>query len=163
MSEPLSPSPQQLASLLLRTAQLPWPTTEAERLAYFAALGWHDTQGEVTDDGSDSAFRRFTTSLPEVDGDSSAFREDHLGFSLSCYSERGEDRPAARAGFAAVREQLSSALGDPVEEWGSLHQPACLWQPGILSLEMYCFQRGSSSVMVGLSHTERSAANDAAH
>ena len=34
---------------------------------------------------------------------------------------------------------------------------------GLLMLEMYCFQRLTSGVMVGPSHAERTAANDQAH
>jgi hypothetical protein len=112
----------------------------------------------------DGVSRRFTTSLPgSVDGISTMFRGEFLGLSLFCYHEPIGDGPRARAGFAALEAHLSRAFGPPVERWGTAAEPACLWRPGPLMLDMYCFQRLSRGIMVGPSHAERSAANDALH
>jgi len=77
--------------------------------------------------------------------------------------EQVENGLQARAGYAALKELLSRVFGGPVEEWGTDTEPACLWTVGPLMLDMYCFQRLSSMVMVGPTHAVCSAANDAAH
>jgi hypothetical protein len=105
---------------------------------------------------------RFDTALPEVDGTGTMFRDEFLGLSLFCYDEPIDNGPAARAGYAALRGELSRSLGAPSEEWGSPTEPACLWTIGPLWIEMYCFQRLSSGVMVGPTHAQRSATNDEA-
>jgi hypothetical protein len=61
-----------------------------------------------------------------------------------------------------VKQLLTDAFGTPTEEWGSLREPACLWQLGAVSVDMYYFQCDPSGTMVGTSHTARSAAYDAA-
>lgn len=160
----LTPPPEEVSDLLVRMTRLEWPTTDDERLDFFAALGLRDTgPGESTANEPDSAWHSLGTSWPSVHGVDTVFREEFLGLSLFCYDEQGDDGPLARSGFAGLREHLSVALGPPVEEWGTPREPACFWQPGPLTIEMYCFQRHSSGVMVGPSHTARSAANDAAH
>lgn len=158
----LTPPPDEVADLLIRMTRLEWPTSEEERLGFFAALGLRD--GEVVENRMlETVSRSLSTPWSSVSGVGHMFREEFLGLSLFCYDERGDDGPLAREGFAGLHEHLSAALGRPIEEWGPAREPACLWQPGPLTIDMYCFQRLSSSVMVGPSHTERSAANDAAH
>jgi hypothetical protein len=61
-----------------------------------------------------------------------------------------------------VKQLLTDAFATPTEEWGSLREPACLWQLGAVSVDMYYFQCDPSGTMVGTSHTARSAAYDAA-
>lgn len=159
----LTPSPEELADLLLRMTRLEWPTTENERLDYFSLLGLSDTgSAEGRKDEPGVIWRQFDTALTGVGGLGTMCREEFLGLSLFCYEEEGDDGQLARRGFADLRAHLSAALGAPVEEWGTPAAPCCLWQPGPLTLDMYCFQRGRSGVMVGPSHAERSAANDAA-
>lgn len=161
----LCPDPVDLADLLIRATRLGWPTTEDERQRYFAALGLRDLGPAETRDGDpETVWHRFATSLPgEVEGSAITFRGEFLGLHVFAYHEPGDDGPAAREGFAMLREYLSEALGAPAEEWGTPNEPACVWLPGPLTVGMYCFQRGSSGIMVGPSHAERSAANDAAH
>jgi hypothetical protein len=161
----LTPSTEAVADLLIRMTQLEWPTTESDRLRYFDILGLRDQEVlPPSDDDPESLWIRFTTSLPgQVDGNCSMFRGEFLGLSLFPYTEPVENGPQARAGYVGLRNHLSTAIGDPVEEWGSASEPACLWKSGLLMLEMYCFQRLASGVMVGPSHTERTAANDEAH
>lgn len=162
---PLSPDPADLAALLGRMCQQSWPTTESERRRYFAAVGLRDLEVLPAFDGDpDSRSRRFTTSLEgDVDGISTMFGEEFLGLCLFCYNEPGANGPQARAGFTGLVRHLGGVFGPPVEEWGPPSEPACLWRSGLLRLDMYCFQRGSSGIMIGLDHTERSAAHDAAH
>ena len=161
----LTPPPADVADLMIQMTRLDWPTTEADRLRYFDTLGLHDEETlPPRDDEPDSTRIRFATSLPGVGGTCAMFGAEFLGLSLFCYHEPPvEHSPEARAGYAALRDQLNHYLGRPVEEWGTPTEPACLWRSGPLSIEMYCFQRLRSGVMVGPSHTERSAANDAAH
>ena len=161
----LTPSTEDVTDLLICMIQLEWPTTESDRLRYFDALGLRDQEVlPPRDDDPDSVWTRFTTSLPgQVDGNCSMFRGEFLGLSIFPYSESIENGPQARAGYAGLRHHLSAALGDPIEEWGPTSEPACLWRTGLLMLEMYCFQRLTSGVMVGPSHAERTAANDQAH
>lgn len=161
----LDPSPAALADLVVRTTELDWPTTDAERLAYFAALGLHDAEeaprGSAQVAGHRS--RLFTSELSAaVHGIAGTFRDEFLGLSVFAYEEPGDDGALARAGFAALRSELGSRLGAPVEEWGTSETPACLWRPGPLVLDLYCFQRLSSGIMVGPVHATRSAALDEA-
>ena len=159
----LIPPPEDVAELLIQMTELEWPTSEDDRRAYFDALGLRDLDTiPQREDDPDSTWRRFTTSLPGVEGSCSVFREQFLGLSLFCYNEPGDDGPQARVGYPALRDHLSRRLGAPVEEWGTPREPACLWQPGPLLLDMYCFQRLRSGVMVGPSHAERSAAHGVA-
>jgi hypothetical protein len=145
-------------------ARLDWPTGERDRRRYFDLLGLHDldTLGQRHDEPG-TPMIRFATSLPNVDGTCTMFRDEFLGLSLFCYNEPLDNGPEARAGYAGLRGQLNRYLGPPIEEWGTPTQRACLWRSGLLSIDMYCFQRHQSGVMVGPSHAERSAANDAAH
>jgi hypothetical protein len=162
----LTPTPKDLSDLLVRMCQEPWPTSEEDRLRYFSAL--HLTDGEVLEDpphhrDPDSRSRRFTTALPgQVDGNCSMFRDQFLGLQLFAYNQFEPNQAFAREGYAALKQLLTEAFGDPVEEWGPPNQPACLWRPGPLMLDMYCFQEHSSGIMVGPAHSERSAASDAA-
>lgn len=147
--------------------QRPWPSTEQERLNYFHELGLRDTdgsgQGTVEAQAPEKVFHDFTVPLMVGVGAScTVFRGEVLGLSLFCYSQPGGGHPEVREAYDLLRAQLSATLGVPVEEWGSSAEPACLWQAGDLHLDMYCFQRGSSGLMVGPSHSARSAANDAA-
>ena len=161
----LTPSTKDVADLLIRMTQLEWPTTEKDRLHYFNTLGLRDEEVlPPRDDDPDNVWLRFTTSLAgQVDGNCSMFRGEFLGLSLFCYNQPMDNGPQARAGYAGLRDDLSTALGDPIEEWGSTSEPACLWRTGPLLLDMYCFQRLASGIMVGPSHAERTAANDDAH
>jgi len=160
----LVPPAEVVADLLVRMCREPWPTTEQDRWDYFAVLGLYDQEHlPVRDDDPDGTSLRFATSLPGVDGICSAFRGEFLGLSLFCWAEQGNNGPRARAGYPALRDQLNQSFGTPAEEWGPTAEPACCWVVGPLTIEMYCFQRHHSSVMVGPSHTTRSAANDAAY
>lgn len=155
-----SASADEIADLLLQMTREPWPTTDDERLAWFAQLGLED-RGEPWEEPPGEC-RRFDTALAGVSGSSSMFREEFLGLSLFCFSEPEADGAAAREGYARLRELLGTALGDPDEEWGTPTEPAAVWFSGPLQLELYCFQTKPSSVMVGPSHTARSRAHDAA-
>jgi hypothetical protein len=161
----LDPAPAALAELLVRTTELPWPTTEGERLTFFAALGLHDG-GEAPRSSTEVAERRsrwFTSDLSTaLRGVASTFRGEFLGLGLFAYDEPADDGPLARAGYAGLRSELSRHLGPPVEEWGTVEAPACLWRPGELVLDLYCFQRLRSGIMVGPAHAARSDALDAA-
>lgn len=157
----LVPPPAEMGDLLVRMTRREWPTTEAERFAWFAALGLYD--GEPVPPGEDdqgSTSFRFGTPWPEVDGSGTTVTDGFSGLSLFCYNERVADGAAARAGLAALQAHLTDSFGPPVEEWGSTSEPACLWQPGPLMLELYCFQRHDSGVMVGLSPADRTTAYD---
>jgi hypothetical protein len=161
----LNPDPADVADLVIKMSQEPWPTTETDRQRYFNALGLHDLAlVPQRKDDPHIVWRRFTTSLPgNVEGNCVMFGGEFLGLSLFCYTEPVDNGPQSQAGFASLKRGLSRAFGSPVEEWGSPSAPACLWRPGPLLLDMYCFQRRSSGIMLGPSHAERSAANDAAH
>lgn len=160
----LNPPPTELADLLIQMTRLDWPTDEADRRRYFDILDLNDIDTvPKRNDEPDTRMIRFATALPDVDGTCTMFRDEFLGLSLFCYNEPGDHGPAARAGYASLRDVLSRSLGAPSEEWGTPIEPACLWRTGPLWIDMYCFQRLHSGVMVGPSHAERSAANDAAH
>lgn len=162
----LSPAPEDLAALLIRMCQEPWPTTEEERQRYFRTLQLTDSAvpGNNPDEQDpDSQWRDFTTALTgPVDGSCITFQGQFLGLSLFAYHQLEPNAEPAREGYVAVRRSLSLALGDPIQEWGTADQPACQWRPGVLALDMYSFQRRDSGIMVGPSHSSRSAAHEAA-
>jgi hypothetical protein len=109
----LTPSPADVADLLIQMTRLDWPTTEEDRRHYFAVLGLHDLDTVPrSDDDPDSAMIRFSTSLPGVDGTCTMFRDEFL-----------DDGPQARAGYAGLRDQLDRHLGPPREEWGTPTEP----------------------------------------
>jgi hypothetical protein len=160
----LEPAAADLASLLVRMTELEWPTTEEERLVFFAGLGLHDVESPRPDDSVVGAERRwFASDLSNaVSGTATMFRGEFLGLAVFAYDEPVENGELARAGYAAVRDHVSRRLGLPLEEWGTATEPACLWHPGPLMLDMYCFQRLQSGIMVGPDHADRSAAYDEA-
>lgn len=158
----LEPSASDLVDLLVRMTELDWPTTEEERLAFFDDLGLHDVESPRPDVRVPDAERRwFATDLTSsLSGTATTFRGQFLGLAVFAYNEPVENGELARAGYAAVRDGVSQRLGLPVEEWGTPTEPACLWHPGPLMLDMYCFQRLQSGIMVGPDHADRSAAYD---
>ena len=135
-------------------------------MRYFHALQLRD--GEPSDETGEhydphSQSRKFTTSLPgQVDGDSTMFRNQVLGLFLFSYMEREPNAEPARVAYPALQERLTDAFGDPAETWGPPNEPACLWRPGPLLLEMHCFQRWHSGLMIGPTHAQRTVAIDAA-
>jgi len=158
MRDSLDPAAEDVADLLVRMCREPWPTTEQERCDYFTVLGLHEQEHlPVRDDDPGSTSLRFATSLPGVDGICSAFRDEFLGLSLFCWAEQCDNGLQARAGHPALRDLLSRSFGTPTEEWGPTAEPACCWVVGPLTIEMYCFQRLQSSVMVGPSHSPLSS------
>ncbi len=154
------PDPVELADLLVRATRLQWPTTEDERRNFFTALGLRDLGAPETPEADPrTVWRRFTTALPgEADGSAVTSHGEFLALHVVAYNQQGDDGTAAREGFGVLRKHLGGAFGPPAEEWGTPQEPACVWLLARLTLEMYCFQRGSSGVTVGLSHTQRSAA-----
>ena len=160
----LNPPPAEVADQLIRMIHLDWPTNEADRRRYFDILDLDDLDTvPKRDDEPDTRMIRFVTALPDVDGTCTMFRDELLGLSLFCYNEPIDNGPDASAGYVSLQDELTRFLGVPSEEWGTLAEPACLWRAGPLWIDMYCFQRLRSGVMVGPSHAEQSAANDAAH
>lgn len=157
----LSPDPIELTDLLLRATRLPWPDSEDQRLGFFSALGFRDCSTvETAKDDPPSNWRRFSTALiGEADGSAVTSRGRLLALQIAAYNERDQDGAAAREGFYVLRQHLSSALGPPIEEWGTAQEPACAWHPAPMTVEMYCFQRGSSGVLIGLSRTGSSQAS----
>lgn len=143
----LTPTTGELGDLLVRMTQEPWPTTETERHGYFDRLGLRDLGPfEAHRDDHDTSRGRFATSLPgAVDGTYTVFRGELLGLSVFAYTERIANSPRARAGYAGIQESLGHAIGRPVEQWGPATEPACLWRPGLLLLEMYCFSVTSAA------------------
>jgi len=154
----LRPDPVELTALLLRATGLPWPDTEDQSRGFYSALNFRSLSNpETAQDDPQTTWRRFRTALiGEADGSTVTTRGKLLALQITAYNERGDDGPAAREGFNLLRQHLSSALGAPIEEWGAAREPACRWHPVPMTVEMYCFQRGSSGVMVGLSRTEPS-------
>lgn len=162
----LSPPAEHLAGLLIRMCHERWPTTEEDRKRYFSALQLTDTgvvQSDPDPRKADTHWRDFTTALAgSVEGNCSVFQNQFLGLHLFAYSQLTPNAEPAREGYACLRRLLSQELGDPVEEWGTVIQPACLWRPGALTLVMHCFQERASGIMVGPIHTQRSTAHGAA-
>ena len=160
----LVPDPSAVADLAVRMTRLPRPSGAADRDRYFAELGLVDAgPAGAPMNHPDTQWRRFTTPLSGVvDASISLFRGELLGIHITCYTQRQDNGPQAQEGFAAVMQLLIDAFGPPTEEWGSLREPACLWQLGAVSVDMYCFQCDPSGTMVGTSHTARSAAYDVA-
>jgi hypothetical protein len=159
----LEPSANELADLVIAMTELEWPTSEEQRLRFFQRLGLADADSPQPDDRVlETEHCHVTTALPAVDGTATIFRSEFLGLSLFAYNEPRAGGSLATAGYSRLHGLLSQRLGPPVEEWGTVPEPACLWRPGPLLLTMYCFQRHDSGIMVGPSHAARSAALDAA-
>lgn len=163
----LLPPAEQLSTLLIRMCQEPWPTTEEDRERYFSALQLTDSgpaESSPSAPDPDTQARDFTTALAgPVTGLYTVFRDQFLGLALFAYSELKPNGEPAREGYAALQRLLSQGLGDPVEEgWGTPSYPAYEWRTGALTLDLYCFQERDSGIMIDLSHSERSAAYEAA-
>jgi hypothetical protein len=134
----LKPDPADVADLVIKMSQEPWPTTETDRQRYFDALGLHDLDLlPQRKDDPESVWRRFTTSLPGMEeGSCVMFRGEFLGLCLFCYTEPIDNGPQARAGFASLKRGISRTFGPAVQEWGPPSEPACLWRPGPLLLDL---------------------------
>ena len=152
----LKPGAKDVARLLIDMGRRPWPATDADRRRYFDQLGLHDAESiPLHDESPDTRSWRVTTSLSgDLWGIATAHGRQFSGVNFFCYSEPGDDGPQARAGFANLGRHLSRALGKPAERWGPEREPACLWHVGSLQLDMYCFQRDASGLMVGLARPD---------
>ncbi len=161
MTTTLEPSPSEIAGLLVAMTELEWPTTEEQRLTFFRRLGLRDGGSpKPGDEGLETEHWMITTALPAVEGTADTFRGEFLGLFLHAYDEPHADGSLATAGYASLHDLLSQRLGPPVKEWGTTREPACLWRPGALELEMTCRQRPQSWIQVGPIHAARSAALD---
>jgi hypothetical protein len=149
----LDPDPSAVADLVVRVTRLPWPSGTTDHDRYFAELGLVGAgPAEAPRNDRDTQWRRLTTPLSGVvDASISLFRGELLGIHITCYNQRQDNGPQAQEGFAAVKQLLTDAFGPPTEEWGSLREPACLWQLSAVSVDTYCFQRDPSGTMVGTS------------
>lgn len=160
----LNPPVESLVELVVAMVDGTWPTTEEERQRFYGRLGLTELQWDSSEvdqrKGGRTVSHRFVTTLPRVDGMDTMFRGEFLGLSLFAYNEPGDDGAESRTAFPLLKDMLSARLGAPAEEWGTSREPACYWAVGPLQVEMYCFQRLSSGVMLGPSHAGRSAAND---
>ena len=160
----LIPPVADLADLVLAMVDPPWPTTEDDRLDFYRRVGL--TQLEWDNSGFDerpddhSVWHRFATSLPEVDGMDTMFRDQFLGLSLFAYNQPGDDGPASRTAYPLLKDRFTARFGAPTEEWGTEREPACYWAVGAVQVEMYCFQRLASGVMLRPSHRDRTAEHD---
>lgn len=161
----LHPEPTDVASLVLALVSQPWPSNPEELSSYtngfhLAALSARSPTG----DQSSLRSHWYTTFLgDQVKCQVSTFRDELLGVHFTVYEERGDCGVDARRGFAALSELLTAALGVPNEQWGTEDQPASLWRVGELYIEMYCFQKDPSGVLVGPSHAARNALHDSYH
>ena len=129
----LNPDPADVADLVIKMSQEPWPTTETDRQRYFDALGLHDLDLlPQRKDDPDNVWHRFTTSLPGmVEGSCVMFRGEFLGLCLFCYTEPIDNGPQARAGFASLKRGISRS-SDPPSKNGAHHQnPLAFGGPGL--------------------------------
>jgi hypothetical protein len=158
----LSPPVESLVRLLLDMIKRTWPTTEDDRHRFYERLGLRQVDSSAVDRQEDdrTVSHWFETSLVGVEGIDTMFGGEFLGLSLFAYNEPGDDGVESRTAYPLLKDAISLRLGSPAEEWGTAREPACYWTAGELQLEMYCFQRLASGVMLGPSHAERSAAND---
>ena len=86
--DPVDPWPADVADLLVQMTRLDWPTSERDRRRHFDLLGLHDLDTlPQRHDEPDTSMIRFATSLPNVDGTCTMFRDEFLGLSLFCYNE----------------------------------------------------------------------------
>jgi hypothetical protein len=119
--------------------------------------------GVTVPDDPNIVWRRLTTSLPGMWKATASYCAASSSV-LACSATPSRLTTAHNPGPASPASNAASAApSDPVEKWGSPSEPACLWRSGPLLLDMYCFQRRSSGIMIGPSHAERSADNDAAY
>lgn len=162
MSELLPPAAD-LADLTLRIADQTWPTTGTEQEAMFERLHLRLAPEDqaMTSDDPRLVIQTVETSLPAVTCTSSTVDNEFLGLSLFAYTEHRDDGPQAKQASTELKRLLTATLGDPIEEWGPVNQPARRWLTGELDVETYCFQQRSSGIMIAISHTARSEAYDA--
>ena len=156
----LSPPVDDLAELVLGTLEEPWPTTDDDRRSFHRRLGLQEEDVAGNTDDDQTSMSNLATSLPGVTGVDTMFRGEFLGLSLFAYTQHHDDGAESRTAYPLLRHILSDRLGSPAEEWGPSNEPACFWLSGALQLEMYCFQRRLSGIMLGPSHVARSAAHD---
>jgi hypothetical protein len=124
----LDPPPADLAGLLVRMTELPWPTSEEERLTFFDALGLHDIESPRPDENTVGAERRlFVSELSgALSGTATMFHGEFLGLAFFASNEQVENGALARAGYAALREHLGRTPG-PRSRSGAppANPPAC--------------------------------------
>lgn len=153
------PAVTDLADMVLRIAGQAWPATEIERVAMFDRLGLRLVDEPPTPSADPRlTFQPVQTPLPAVTGSLSEVDGKFLGLDFFAYAQHQDDGPWARQASPELKRLVSAGLGDPAEEWGSAREPACSWLTGALRVEMYCFQRLTSVVMLGIDHVARSEA-----
>lgn len=153
----MTPTPEDVAGRVVAAVRATWPETDGEEAALLDRLLVYDVgDGDEREPGYRMAWFR-TRGWAETPGTLSTWRGRVLGLGWFLYGEPGSNDSRAAEGFVAIRRLLSKALGDPADEWGSPEEPAVYWQRDGKSVEMHCYEKGSSVMQIDVGHQARSA------
>ena len=159
-ADALIPDPADIVAILGGIALTPWPTTATERVEAYAPFGLSEG---VELEPDDSGLELSTMLAPGIQFiTASSFGGEFVGIALHLYGNSGSLFADTIRGYEELAKLLERRFGRPEVVGGDENFPALGWSLGPLSLELYAFTVRDSGVMVGIEHTARSAAYEAA-
>ncbi|ALD64575.1 hypothetical protein AFL94_12325 [Arthrobacter sp. LS16] len=147
---PYSPAPVEVVAFIGRILGHEWPHSEAERVRVFEALGMHSPQ-RPAEDAEENIGGIWVLKVPlgaDVDARWSSFRGSLVLITLFLYPQPSEQHPQVREKFAELRTELSTYFSPPTETWGTEAMPAARWTIGTCGVELYCFNKPNSVLML---------------
>ena len=157
----LTPAPEEVASRVVAAVRAVWPESDEGEAALLDQLMVCDVgAADEREPGYEMASFR-TRDWEDTTGTIQTWRGRLLSLGWHLYAEPdnepGNGDSTAAEGYIALRELLTEALGDPVEEWGSAEEPAVYWSHEGKSVEMHCFRPRATVVQIDVGHQARSA------
>lgn len=177
IDESKGPSHQDVSDLVVRLISSKWPTSDAERRAWFRIYGLPDSNyvgRQSKNGGGDSFDAPIGLEWPGCRFGWHRFRDEFVG--VRWFVWEGLARNDVRARAAGLKARLTEQLGTPVdavdEEPGTQLGSTPLWKSSSCTVDMY-FHTGNhhrrdgatvdgpAVVQLHVDHTQRSKAKDA--
>lgn len=177
IDESKGPSHQDVSDLVVRLIGSEWPTSDAERRAWFRTYGLPDSDGvgrQSKNGDGDSFDAPIGLEWPGCGFGWHRFRDEFVGVRWFVWG--GLARNDVRARAAGLKARLTEQLGTPVdavdEEPRTQLGSTSLWKSGSRTVDMYFHTGihhrrdgttvdGPAVVQLHVDHTQRSEAKDA--
>ncbi|MHA7305649.1 hypothetical protein ACX80E_10445 [Arthrobacter sp. TMN-49] len=162
-SPALIPDPGAIVALVETLVVGMWPRSDFDRRAFFQRLGF--ISGAKWDDSSTvSAAAHFALQTP-LEGDLSSswtqYNGKFMGISMQPYTSMSTNDPATRAGYEAIRAQLTAHYGEPSNPWHDPVVPACVWNVNGRRVVIRFFNLQHSGMMLSVDDAGLAAAASA--
>lgn len=160
--EYLDPSVRDAAAVINELVAVPWPTNDADRRSFFFDLGFVDAEPIKPEHESETSGRLIIPGLGSPKATWGALHEELFSINIFLYEAPRSGTTDAEIGYRAMRRELVSLFGGPMEEDSGTHGAAAsFWTVDDTSIEMYCHVKYPSALQLGLSDTKRNKAYEA--